>query len=629
MLTGLTLVLSHTAPDFFQRLDAMWADRYFEWRGPVDMSESNVVLITIDEKSLTKLGRWPWPRAVMADAVNALRRYEMKSVGFDITFSEASTDDAVLQEALRSFEKATLGYFFYPSQSEFEEAALTFEEIAENEAVIFPSRMSLSSKQVEHSGRPVFGVQSNVPEIAAALPGERQGFFNVFPDRDGVIRHMPLALYYKGEAYPSLALTLAADAKGFSPIPTYDESGNLDGLVLADTKVPVSNTGEFFIHYRGPVKTIPHISFADILDGTAPGELLRDKIGLIGATAIGIYDMRVTPVAPNYPGLEIQATVVDNILRGDFLLHNETSGAIAFGMLIGGGLLMGLLLPLLRAVYSSVFFFLVAAGIVFSGYWFFTQKLMLVYIVVPLFNAFLVFGVITLYRYFTEEKKRRQIRKTFQYYLSPAVIKQVLKDPDKLKLGGDRQELAILFSDIRNFTGNSEKLPPEAVVNMLNDYLTEMNRIVFQYEGTVDKYIGDAVMAFWGAPLPVENPALKAAYTALDMVACVHKHEKEWCAKHGFEALRIGVGLHIGPMAVGNMGSSERFNYTVIGDSVNLGARLESANKEHGTEIIISDALYRQIRDFVEVREIGSVNVKGKKEPTMIYELVGRKPLPI
>lgn len=625
VLTGITFFLTKMTPEGFQRLDAMWTDQYFKKRGTVDMRGSDVVLITIDEKSLTKLGRWPWPRSVMAKAIDALHGYELKSLGFDITFSENSSEDSILKQSLHDFQETYLGYFFYTLRKDFEEAALSEKEMEENDAVIFPSRLSFSSKQMEESGRQVFGLQSNVPEIAAALPKEAQGFFNVFPDPDGVVRKMPLALFYKGGVYPSLSLQLASHAKDFSAIPTYNEDGNLNGLVLGDIKVPVSPSGEFFINYRGPSKTIPHISIADIIDGTISQETLKGKIGIMGATAVGIYDLRVTPVAPNYPGLEIQGTVVDNLLRGDYLVQNETTRAISFFMLIGSGILLGILLPLLRAVFSSIFFLLIAGLIAFSGYYFFSQKLMIVYTMVPLFNTFFVFGTITLYRYFTEERKRRQIRKTFQHYLSPAVIKQVLRDPEKLKLGGSRQELAILFSDIRNFTGNSEKLSPEAVVNMLNDYLTEMNRIVFQYEGTVDKYIGDAVMAFWGAPLPITNPALKAAYTALDMVACVHQYEKAWCDKHGFEQLRIGIGLHIGPMAVGNMGSAKRFNYTVIGDSVNLGARLESLNKEYGTEIIISDSLYQQIKDHVETRELGSVKVKGKEEPTTIYELLGRK----
>lgn len=621
-LTLFFVVLSVTFPSLFNSLDAKWVDGYFKIQGQKQPG-SNIVLATIDEKSLTKLGRWPWPRSTIAKLINAFEKLEVKAAGFDVTFSETSPEDAVFADSLKRFPNVFLGYFFYLSPDEVEEAALSEQEIRQNEGSIFPSRLALSSKQMEASGRRVYGVQSNVPEIAKALPGNAQGFFNVFPERDGVIRFMPLALFYKTQAYPSLALQMASFSAGFSPIPIFKEEGVLEGLAMGRAKIPLNEKGELFINYRGDAKTFPHISIADILENKISKDQLKDKLVLVGATAVGIYDMRVTPTSPNFPGLEIQANVLDNLLTGDFLVHNRTTEMISFFLILAVGLLLALLLPNLRALNSLFAFLTLILLLLGGGYLFFIKYGFVIHTMTPALNGLFVYGGVTVYRYFTEERERRKIKKTFQHYLSPSVIKVLLEHPEKLMLGGERKVLTVLFSDIRDFTPKSEKLPPEKVVQLLNDYFTVMTDIVFKYEGTLDKFMGDAIMAIFGAPLPQEDHAERASLAALEMLEALEKHKKTWCEKYGLDDFKIGIGIHTGEMAVGNMGSLKRFNYTVIGDNVNLASRLETLTKEHNVSAIISEGHYQIVKNKIIAKELGAVKVKGKEEETTIYELVG------
>ncbi|MDO8526343.1 MAG: adenylate/guanylate cyclase domain-containing protein [Deltaproteobacteria bacterium] len=623
-ITLLSLASGFLFPVFFNAVDFKIIDSYFRLRGPLPHNE-DIVLVTIDEKSINALGRWPWPRSTMAQLVEKLAQYEVKTAGFDITFSETTPEDSSLAQAFQKLPQAFLGYFFYLTPEEATDAKLGAKEILENDQTIFPSRISASSRQLEDSGRGVFGVQTNVPEISKSLKGDRQGFFNIFQDADGAIRSGSLLLFYKENVYPSLALQIASFAKGFSPIPLFNNEGSLGGLALGDTKVPLSASGDFFINYRGPAKTFSHISAVDVLEEKIPAEKLKNKIVLIGATAIGIYDMRVTPMDANYPGLEISANIIDNILTGDFLVSDATSRALSFGLVIFAGLFLGLLLPRFKPLTGFLIFLVFVIGLAFGGYLLFLKQHLLIYNFRPELNAFLVYGGITVYHYFIEERERRKIRKTFQFYLSPSVIKTLLEHPEQLKLGGERKELTVLFSDIRGFTTKSEKLPPEKLVQLLNDYFTEMTDVVFKYEGTLDKYMGDAIMAVFGAPLPQKDHALRASLTALEMADCLHRRRKEWCEKYGIEGLEIGIGIHTGLMVVGNMGSAKRFNYTVIGDAVNLASRIEGLNKDYGTQILISEATFKIIENKVQARKIGPVQVKGKTESVVVYELNGLK----
>lgn len=285
------------------------------------------------------------------------------------------------------------------------------------------------------------------------------------------------------------------------------------------------------------------------------------------------------------------------------------------------GLVTGLVLPRLRAVFSVLLI-----GVLFFGYLLASQKLFVqkgiwLNAVYPLLTMVIVYTAVTLYRYIVEEREKRKIRGAFSFYVTPSVVNEMLKNPDKLKLGGDKKELTVLFSDIRGFTTLAEEMEPEALVNLLNEYLTEMTDIVFEFDGLLDKYIGDAVMAVWGAPLEQNDHPARACRTALKMLDRLTKMQQKWEAE-GTPRLDIGIGINAGPMVVGNMGSERRFDYTVMGDSVNLASRLEGINKEYGTQVVISEFTYERVKDDFFCRELDAVRVKGRAKPAKIYELV-------
>ena len=322
--------------------------------------------------------------------------------------------------------------------------------------------------------------------------------------------------------------------------------------------------------------------------------------------------------------MEIHATVIDNILHENFLTHSSFIRMIDVGAIILFGLIMGLLVSRLRPISGMASALLIIAVFIamnFLAFFRFNVWLNLVY---PLITMMMIYLGITIYHYFKEEQEKKKIRGAFQYYLTASVINEMLKNPGKLKLGGDRRNLTVLFSDIRGFTTISEKMTPEELIMLLNEYLTAMTNQVFYYDGLLDKYMGDAIMAVFGAPLDQPDHARRACLTALAMMRELRRLQNKWEAE-GRPVFDIGIGINSGEMVVGNMGSAMRFDYTVMGDMVNLGSRLEGANKEYGTNIIISEFTYNHVKDTICCREIDSVRVKGKTRPVRIFELLGEK----
>jgi adenylate cyclase len=426
---------------------------------------------------------------------------------------------------------------------------------------------------------------------------------------------------YRGYYYPSLAVQAVRVALGVAPPDLKLDFGR--ALDIGTIQVPLDPRDRMLINYAGPAGTFRYLSAADVLAGRIPDDAVRDRIVFVGGTAAGIYDLRVTPVSPIFPGVEKHATVAANILQRQFLQRPDWVELLeAFGILFWP-LLLAWLLPRLRPVVSfgAVLVFSGASfGIVhlafLRGWW-----LPLVY---PDLALALTFVGITVYRLFTEERQRLWIKRAFQRFVSPEVVERLVENPAALQFGGELRNLTVLFSDIRDFTTYTERHPPQEVVQMLREYLTRMTDQVLAHEGTLDKFIGDAVMAIFGAPVPLPDHAERACRTALAMVRELEALQTKWAAE-GREPFRIGIGINTGEMVVGNLGSEQLFDYTVVGDGVNLGARLESLNKEYETKhhIIISDATYEAAKDALEVRRLGEVVVKGKTKPVTVYELQG------
>jgi adenylate cyclase len=334
--------------------------------------------------------------------------------------------------------------------------------------------------------------------------------------------------------------------------------------------------------------------------------------------------MRVTPFSTVYPGVEIHATVIDNILHQNFLIHSGWTKFLDICTIIVVGLIMGLAVPRMKAVAGIALSLALISAFVLANTAIFVRYNVWMNLIYPALTMMTIYLGITVYRYVTEEREKKKVRGAFQYYLTASVINEILKDPSKLKLGGDKKNLSVMFSDIRGFTSISEKLSPEELVRLLNEYLTAMTDVVFKYDGLLDKYIGDAIMAVFGAPLDQPDHALRACRTGIEMMSELRRLREKWAAE-GRPDVNIGVGINTGDMVVGNMGSEMRFDYTVMGDSVNLASRLEGTNKEYGTNIIISEFTYEIVKDDLLCRELDAVRVKGKKLPVRIFELLGDK----
>lgn len=651
------LIIFYLDPDFFSLLELKTLDLRFLTRGQVATSEK-IVLVTIDEKSLAELGRWPWPRSVMARLLDTLAQYETKVIGLDLVWAEpdqnselrvwrtilqkmkdwsiknqevekylsqalASADtDQMLANSVANSRRAILGYFFHFGP---QESTLSERKVEEVKFLSAYNLVRYSSAAAQKAY--VFEAEKaevNILIISAAAQGA--GFFNIFPDRDGTVRWAPLVVKYKGKYFCPLSLAVLQKFLGGPPLVLQLAEFGVDNITLGDIPIPANEEGRLLINYCGPPKTFPHYSATDVLHGRISAEKFRDKIVLVGATAIGIYDMRVTPYSQVFPGLEIHANVMETILKQKFLYRPNWVAIFDILNIILIGIILGLILPKAKAtwgVITAVSFLLLFPLI---AYYLFKYEGIWINVVYPLGNIILTYLVLTVHRYLTEEKEKKKIRGAFQYYLSPTVVEQMLRNPERLKLGGEKKELTVLFSDIRGFTSFSEQMTPENLVKFLNEYLSKMTEIVFKYDGLLDKYMGDAIMAIWGAPLEQPDHHLRACYTALEMVSELRILREKW-RNQGMPALNIGVGINTGLMVVGNMGSEKRFDYTVMGDSVNLGSRLEGLNKLYGTSIIVSEFTYSLVKEEILGRELDLVRVKGKDQPVRIYELLARYPI--
>jgi len=627
-------------------------------RGAVP-SCGKVVIAVIDEKSLSELGRWPWPRSTVARLVDSLNGYGAKAIGFDIVFSEPENNsnlraleqikrevdkagvmdprladilsrkkmledtDNQLAQSIRKAQNVTLGYFFHTSSRDV--SHLSEKEVTEKAENIGNSRYSMVRTRAapdEAALIHAYGVVPNLPELSETA--ENSGYFNAFPDIDGSIRWSPLLIKFRDNYYSSLALSLLLQYLDWPMLSVNMAEFGVESIRIDDLRIPTDESGRLLVNYLGPAKTFPHYSIVDIIQKRLAPELFKDKMVIVGATATGIYDLRVTPFGAVYPGVEIHATVIDNILRQNFLIQSGWTSFLDAGIIILLGLLMGIVIPRLKAFQGVLVSLVILAAFISANALIFAHYNIWLNLVYPVLTILLIYMGITVYRYVSEEREKKKVRGAFQRYLNASVVNELLKDPAKLKLGGDKKNLTVLFSDIRGFTTISESLAPESLVRLLNEYLTAMTEIVFKYDGLLDKYIGDAVMAVFGAPLEQPDHALRACNTALDMMDRLKTLQEKWEAE-GWPFVDIGIGVSTGDMVAGNMGSEMRFDYTVMGDSVNLGSRLEWINKEYGTNIVISQFTHEIVKDVLCCRELDAVRVKGKKQPIKIYELLGRK----
>lgn len=569
------------------------------------------------------------------DTRAAIERFR-KSLDGDVV---AADPDAVFAKAIRESGRVVIGVLSY---SKLEADAVGTDALAQSLALVSSSTVSEvvtigADGLLEVHGNVAphfdgggylsyFGVQAPVKILADATP--YFGTINARPDVDGVNRRLPLvsAVAGAGSVLPTLSLQAVAVATEMPiEIIAAPEDPSAQSIQIGEHVIFTELAASATIDWYGDFISsgLPVLSIADILEGRIGKEEIEGRVIFVAATATGTYDQRVTPLAQAVPGIFVHATLAQNILDGRRLMRPTYVIAVELIVMLIIGVLAGVILSRLGALAQIVLGCGMALGwLLFDRFVLFEQGLV-VYAVLPTVQIFISLLVVASWRFLHEARERQKTKQAFQRYLAPAVMEQVLADPEEyLKLGGRRYEATVLFSDIRGFTTMSERLSPDELGALLNHYMTPMTEIVFETGGTLDKYIGDAVMAFWGAPLPQKDHAARACRSALHMMEKVAELNRDF-RDSGLPEIAIGIGLSSGPMTIGNMGSDEFFAYTALGDRVNLGARLEGQTKSYGVGIIISEACYEQVRGVMSCRELGAIRVKGKNEPVRIYELIG------
>ena len=647
VVTGFAFTLLMTGlfvykPAFLRIMDLKVYDTMFQSIYTEQASEA-VVIVDLDEQSLADFGQWPWPRYRVALLLEKIRRAGAVSIGLDIVFAEEDRtspriiraqlknelgveigfeglpqgledNDLILADILRG-GPFVLGYYF-----DFYERESSLEKTVPKKPAHSLSLSTLSSPGAAPLEQLLFhphGLTDNISPLSAAAPGS--GFMNVAPDADGVIRRVPLLMTYHEQFYPSLALAVVINILDSKNILARANPGGLESIRLDGQLVPLDSKGQLLLNYRGPGRTFKYVSAADVLKDVVRPGVFEGKIVLLGTSAAGLKDIRTTPLDPVYPGVEAQATVIDNILTGDFLYRPDWAPGLELTLTVLIGILSTFFIIWLGGLWLILPLAAGTAGLWYGSLHVFDKHGLYISPMLPLLTLAGNFALLTFQKFWLEEKEKRKIKKTFEHYLSPDVIRRVIKNPGLLKLGGEKKNLSVMFSDIRSFSNISESMSPRELVTFMNEYLTAMTEVILKNGGTLDKYMGDAIMAFFGAPEDMPDHALVAQKTALQMLERLYECRDKWCSD-GLSRIEIGIGISTGEVIVGNMGSEKRFDYTVMGDEVNLASRLEGLTKEYGVKILVSGFTRENARENMVYREIDLVRVKGKKKPVAVYE---------
>ena len=616
---------------------------FFQVLRPRVSGQAPVVIVDIDEKSLNALGQWPWPRTKIAELITRLTELGAVAIGFDIVFAEpdrlspnlaadgfSSLDDETRQK-LRAL----------PSNDQVMANAMRQSRVVAGETGL-PFRPAQNGEQLESKGvaslgadpKPFLfnfpGLLRNVPAIDEAAAG--RGLFTIRSERDGIVRRAPMVMQAQGAIRSSLSLELLRVAAGVSTILIKtDEGGIVNVAIPPGFAIPTDRNGQLWVHFAHHDPAL-YVSVIDVLENKVAPAAIARKLVLIGTSAVGLLDSKTTPLDPVLPGVEVHAQVLESILTRSVLSEpNYAIGAELFAaFIIGAGIIW--LAPTMVPLVLLGFGVMIVTLMIGTSWYLYAQQRLLIDFTYPLLSSLVIYLTLIFTNYVKEQAQRRQIRSAFGQYLSPALVEQLVQSPEKLVLGGEERNMTIMFSDVRGFTSISElyKNDPQGLTSLMNRFLTPLTNAIIDRKGTIDKYMGDAIMAFWNAPLDDATHEINACEAALDMLERVAMLdiEREQEAKSSgmpFISLKVGIGLNTGTCVVGNMGSNLRFDYSVLGDSVNLASRLEGQSKTYGIPIIAGSKTALAAKDKFAILEIDFITVKGRTEPEVVYGIMGRE----
>ena len=616
--------------DAFQRID------------PRTKTQRPVTIVDIDDKSMEKLGQWPWPRTRIADLITELTRLGAVVIAFDVVFPEPDrlNPDAVAQSIRNLDEETRARLSSLPSNDQVLADALRNSRVVLGESGL-PEEITALDKSLPVTGLAMLGEEPqkfmfqfpgllrNVPVLEHAAAG--RGLFTIRPERDGIVRRVPMIMLAQGLTMPSLSFEMLRVASGSGTILTRAEPAGIQSIGIKGIRIPTDKNGQLWVHFARNDASI-YVPAINVLERNVSPAMIAGKLVLIGTSAVGLNDIKTTPVSRAMPGVEIHAQVLETALTGALItqpnygLVLELITAVLFGLLV---IVMAPLFgPITLVVLGAVF----ATTLIGTSWYYYAQHRQLIDFTYPLMSTTAIYLTLIFSSFVREQAQRKQIRGAFAQYMSPVLVEQLAQSPEKLVLGGEEREMTIMFSDVRGFTTISEsyKHDPQGLTALMNRFLTPLTNAILARKGYIDKYMGDAIMAFWNAPLDDREHEINACEAAIDMLDRIDELNKvrELEAQEGghvYIPINVGVGLNTGIGVVGNMGSDLKFNYSVLGDSVNLASRLEGQTKEYGFPIIVGSKTAMAVKEKFAILELDFIMVKGKREPEVIYAIAGRE----
>jgi adenylate cyclase len=639
--------LKHYYPKPFEWAELKASDLRL-YSGALHKPTGNVVVAAIDDKSIAAKGRFPWPRSIEAQLVTALGDYRAAVVGFDVAFSEPDPDDAKRKDVVQHLEKAGIGetvaldavggsndsafaqalqeqgstYLGYFFQSHMFHEATGSELGSFRTKLIQPWPVAYSITLREPGARQQSYIATGyLPPIKMLNQAARgTAYVDIEEDSDGTTRSDPAVIKFDGRYCVPLFLAMADAYLARPPLTLRFDADGVSAVEMGTRRIPVNERGDMMVHFRGEPGTMPRVSIVDILTHRAPAAALAHKAVLIGITAHAVGDRIETPIGGDFPGVEFQATAVDNVLAGDFVYQSLNLTAVERLSAWFMGAAAALAAAFMTALSSAMVMIALAACYVAYTSWELSANGRLIGVIFPTVTLLATYFMVVSYRYFAEGREKRFIRSAFELYVHPDYVASLMKDSRMLKLGGERSHLSILFADIVGFTSRAERSDPEPLVALLNTYMTVMTNVIFETGGVVDKLMGDGIMAFWGAPLPAKNSARDAINCAIRML----DELKTLAARDSrFRDIRVGIGIATGEVIVGNFGGERKFDYSVIGDTVNLASRLEGLTRQFRVNILVNQQTYDEAAADYIARHIGLVKVKGKDQLVAVVEIVG------